>query len=105
MRIVVAEGATGVFGFYSTDGEPPSGELGNVWVVPEQIGTGLGRELWQHALANARRAGFTSLRVARTRTRQASTARWALSRSARWHQVPWLAELCRCCWSICRTRW
>src|SRR5215469_5983639 len=38
-RIVVAEGATGVFGFYSIDGEPPSGELGNMWVVPEQIGT------------------------------------------------------------------
>jgi GNAT superfamily N-acetyltransferase len=63
-RIVVAEGATGVFGFYSIDGEPPSGELGNMWVVPEQIGTGLGRELWQHALATACRAGFTSLRIA-----------------------------------------
>jgi GNAT superfamily N-acetyltransferase len=63
-RIVVAERAAGVLGFYSIDGEPPSGELGNMWVVPEQIGTGLGRELWQHALATACRAGFTSLRIA-----------------------------------------
>ena len=63
-RIIVAEGATGVLGFYSIDGEPPSGELGNMWVVPEQIGTGLGRELWQHALGAACRAGFTSLRIA-----------------------------------------
>jgi GNAT superfamily N-acetyltransferase len=62
-RIVVAEGAVGVFGFYSIDGRPPSGELGNLWVVPEQIGTGLGRELWQHAMATAGRAGFTSLRI------------------------------------------
>jgi ribosomal protein S18 acetylase RimI-like enzyme len=62
-RIVVAESAAGVLGFYSIDGQPPRGELGNLWVVPEAIGTGLGRRLWQHAVGTARKAGFASLRI------------------------------------------
>lgn len=35
-RIVVAESAGRVLGFYSLDGEPPTGELGNMWVEPPQ---------------------------------------------------------------------
>ena len=62
-RIVVAESAAGLLGFYSLDGQPPLGQLGNLWVVPEAIGTGLGRRLWEHAVATAREAGFTSLRI------------------------------------------
>lgn len=62
-RIVVAESTAGVLGFYSLDGQPPRGQLGNLWVVPEAIGTGLGRRLWQHAVATARQAGFASLRI------------------------------------------
>jgi ribosomal protein S18 acetylase RimI-like enzyme len=62
-RIVVVDSPAGVVGFYSIDGQPPSGELGNLWVVPERIGTGLGRKLWQHAVATAGKAGYTSLRI------------------------------------------
>jgi ribosomal protein S18 acetylase RimI-like enzyme len=62
-RIVVAESPVGALGFYSIDGQPPSGELGNLWVVPESIGTGLGRRLWQHAVTTASKAGYTSLRI------------------------------------------
>lgn len=62
-RFVVADLPAGVVGFYSIDGQPPSGELGNLWVVPERIGTGLGRRLWQHAVATASTAGYTSLRI------------------------------------------
>jgi GNAT superfamily N-acetyltransferase len=62
-RIVVAESPAGVLGFYSLDGKPPDGELGNLWVVPESIGTGLGRRLWQHALAAAGKAGYRSLHI------------------------------------------
>lgn len=62
-RIVVAESAGRVLGFYSLDGEPPSGELGNMWVEPDSIGTGVGRRLWQHAIQTAREAGFTKLRI------------------------------------------
>jgi GNAT superfamily N-acetyltransferase len=60
-RIVVADSSSGIVGFYSIDGELPGGELGDLWVIPERIGTGLGRKLWQHAVASAREAGYTSL--------------------------------------------
>jgi ribosomal protein S18 acetylase RimI-like enzyme len=62
-RIVVADSSSGIVGFYSIDGEPPSGELGNLWAIPERIGTGLGRRLWQHAVASASEAGYTSLLI------------------------------------------
>jgi GNAT superfamily N-acetyltransferase len=62
-RIVVAESAGRVLGFYSLDGEPPTGELGNMWVEPDSIGTGMGRRLWHHAIQTARTAGFTMLRI------------------------------------------
>jgi hypothetical protein len=51
-RVVVADSPAGVVGFYSIDGQPPSGELGNLWVVPERIGTGLGRKLYSALFAN-----------------------------------------------------
>jgi ribosomal protein S18 acetylase RimI-like enzyme len=62
-RIVVAHSSSGIVGFYSVDGAPPSGELGNLWLIPERIGTGLGRRLWQHAVASARETGYTSLLI------------------------------------------
>jgi len=61
--IVVAEAAGQILGFYSVDGHPPVGELGNMWVEPEWIGTGVGRRLWQHAMTTARKAGFVTLRI------------------------------------------
>ncbi|MER7330463.1 MULTISPECIES: GNAT family N-acetyltransferase [unclassified Micromonospora] len=62
-RVAVADSAGGILGFYSLDGEPPSGELGNMWVEPDSIGSGVGRRLWHHAMQSARMAGFTSLRI------------------------------------------
>ena len=62
-RIVVAHSSSGIVGFYSIDGQPPSGELGNLWIIPERIGTGLGRRLWHHAVASATEAGYTSLLI------------------------------------------
>ena len=49
-RIAVVESSQQVLGFYSLDGEAPEGELGNLWVVPESIGTGLGRRIWEAAM-------------------------------------------------------
>ena len=62
-RIVVADAPAGIAGFYSLDGDPPEGELGNLWVVPEHIGTGLGRRLWNHAVTAAGAAGYRTLRI------------------------------------------
>jgi len=96
-RIVVAESAGRVLGFYSLDGEPPSGELGNMWVEPDSIGIGVGRRLWQHAIQTAREAGFTKLRIgAEPVRRRLSTWRWEPSVSAKHHQARYLAGSCRC---------
>jgi GNAT superfamily N-acetyltransferase len=62
-RIVVAEIDGVVAGFYSVDGRPPVGELGNMWITPSRIGTGLGRVLWQDAMAAAAAAGFERLEI------------------------------------------
>ncbi len=62
-RIHVAEQAGRILGFYSLDGTPPDGEIGNLWVEPAAIGTGLGRRLWEHVTAEAAAHGFTELRI------------------------------------------
>jgi GNAT superfamily N-acetyltransferase len=62
-HFVVADLDGLVVGFYSIDGEPPVGELGNLWVRPSEIGTGLGRLMWQDALAAAAAAGFDQLEI------------------------------------------
>jgi GNAT superfamily N-acetyltransferase len=62
-RLVVADRGGRVVGFYSVDGEPPVGELGNMWVTPSEIGTGLGRVLWRDAMVTAAAAGFEYLEI------------------------------------------
>lgn len=62
-HFVVADLGGRVAGFYSLDGEPPVGELGNMWVRPSEIGTGLGRVMWQDAMAAAAAAGFEYLKI------------------------------------------
>lgn len=62
-RFVVAELDGLVVGFYSVDGDPPVGELGNMWIVPGRIGTGLGRVVWQDSMATAAAAGFEHLLI------------------------------------------
>lgn len=62
-RYVVADIGGLVVGFYNVDGEPPVGELANMWVRPSEIGTGLGRVMWLDAMAAAAAAGFEYLRI------------------------------------------
>jgi GNAT superfamily N-acetyltransferase len=62
-HMVVAELDGAVAGFYSVDGKPPVGELGNMWVRPGNIGTGLGRVMWQDAMTAAAAAGFECLEI------------------------------------------
>ena len=78
-RIVVVESSQQVLGFYSLDGEAPEGELGNLWVVPEAIGTGLGRRLWEAACD--RRCSGPRLHVDQDRRR--TPGRRLLSRDGR----------------------
>jgi len=49
--------ATRIVGFYELGGDRPEFELGNLWVEPDAIGTGVGRSLWTHAMNAAREMG------------------------------------------------
>ena len=60
-RVVVAERNGDVAGYYQLGGEAPDGELTDMFLDPEVIGTGLGRILWKHATESARTAGFRTL--------------------------------------------
>lgn len=62
-RVVVAERAGTLLGYYRLEGEPPDGELADLFVEPGVIGTGLGRRLWEHAIASARNRGFQQLQL------------------------------------------
>ena len=62
-HFVVADLGGMVAGFYSLDGQPPAGGLGNMWVRPGEIGTGLGRVMWHDAMAAAAAAGFEYLEI------------------------------------------
>ena len=62
-RTTVAESDDRVLGFTTLEGEPPGGVLGMMFVAPEAIGRGLGRALFAHTAANARKLGFTELSI------------------------------------------
>ena len=62
-RVMVAEASGRAVGFYSLDGVPPEGTLGNLWIDPTFVRHGIGRRLWDHAVAAARAAGFTAVLV------------------------------------------
>lgn len=62
-RIVVAESGGALVGMYTVDGRPPHGVLGNLWVDPSLIGSGIGRQLWSHAISSARARGFSHLMI------------------------------------------
>jgi GNAT superfamily N-acetyltransferase len=50
-------------GLYRLTGEPPTGELEDLWLDPAAIGHGDGRRLLAHALATAAGLGFRALRI------------------------------------------
>jgi GNAT superfamily N-acetyltransferase len=63
-RAVVAIDRRGmIVGFRTLEGDPPDGEVGMLFVAPEQIGTGVGRLLWSDLVRRAADAGFRSLRI------------------------------------------
>ncbi|MGB9281814.1 MAG: GNAT family N-acetyltransferase [Pseudonocardiaceae bacterium] len=59
--VVVAEQDGALLGYYQLGGEPPDGELMDLFLEPAVIGTGLGRVLWDHAVKSASERGFRSL--------------------------------------------
>lgn len=62
-RTCVAEESGRVVGFYTLEGDPPEGELGNLWIDPPHMGRRVGRRLWEHAMESARALGFAAVLV------------------------------------------
>ncbi|MEV8224976.1 GNAT family N-acetyltransferase [Streptomyces sp. NPDC079167] len=62
-RVVVAEEHGRVLGFTTLAGEPPRGALAMMFVEPDTIGRGVGRLLFEHTVARARRLGFVRLTI------------------------------------------
>jgi GNAT superfamily N-acetyltransferase len=60
-RTSVAERNGRVIGLVTLEGEPPEGVLGMMFVDPPAMGQGVGRRLFEHMLANARKLGFRRL--------------------------------------------
>lgn len=62
-QVIVAERGERLLGYYQLGGTPPSGELADLFIEPDAIGTGLGRRLWDHATSAARKRGFRKLEL------------------------------------------
>jgi GNAT superfamily N-acetyltransferase len=53
----------GLIGFYALSGEGREMELEHLWVLPEFIGTGVGRALFDHAVSRAAASGAEVLGI------------------------------------------
>jgi GNAT superfamily N-acetyltransferase len=62
-RVVVALRREQIVGFYRIKGEPPTGELADLFVDPSAIGDGVGGLLYRDAIARAGRLGFEELTI------------------------------------------
>ena len=60
-RMTVAEAEGRVVAVATLEGEPPRAELGSLFVDPEMIGKGIGRQLLQYMLEMARGIGARSV--------------------------------------------
>jgi GNAT superfamily N-acetyltransferase len=61
--VFVLEADEQVKGFYGLRGQNREVELVYLFLEPDQIGQGYGKQLWQHAIATAREQNFTSMLI------------------------------------------
>ena len=62
-RTFLLERAGETIGFYGLVGQPPHAILEWMFLEPEAIGRGLGRRMWDGAIARARTEGFGELLI------------------------------------------
>ena len=62
-EVYAAVADEGVIGFYALSGEGSEMELEHLWVLPEFIGTGVGRALFDHAVSRAAASGAEVLGI------------------------------------------
>jgi len=63
VHIICGERAGQIVGYYQLAGDPPTGELVDMFVDPSAIGHGTGKELLRHALGQARQLGYERLTI------------------------------------------
>ncbi len=63
LQVYVIESVDEIAGFYALVPGTPRWALDHLWVRPEHMGQGLGRQLVAHALARARSAGAAGLDI------------------------------------------
>ena len=59
----LAEGEDGLLGFYGFEPDPAGIGLSHLFVRPDAIGGGIGRILWEDAVAVARRQGYGRMMI------------------------------------------
>jgi GNAT superfamily N-acetyltransferase len=62
-RATVAQRDGRILGFATLEGEAPEGILGMMFVDPDAIGRGIGRLLFEHVIATARKLGFVRVTI------------------------------------------
>jgi N-acetylglutamate synthase-like GNAT family acetyltransferase len=62
-QVFVAERADQILGFYALMIREGKAELDHMWVSPEHIGSGVGKELFLHAMQTAVKRGISAVEV------------------------------------------
>jgi N-acetylglutamate synthase-like GNAT family acetyltransferase len=62
-QVYVAEGEGELLGFYALIIRKDKAELDHLWVAPAHIGTGIGKELFLHAMQNAARRNVSAVEI------------------------------------------
>jgi GNAT superfamily N-acetyltransferase len=63
VHVQVGERQAALLGYYKLAGQPPVGELADLFVDPSAIGTGVGGQLMRHAIDLARVLGLRTLTI------------------------------------------
>lgn len=62
-QVFLAEEDNQVLGFYALILRQKKAELDHLWVAPEHIGSGVGKELFLHAMQNASRRNVSEIEI------------------------------------------
>ena len=62
-QVFVAEEDVQILGFYALIIRQDKAELDHLWVAPEHIGSGVGKELFIHAMQNAARRNVSEIEI------------------------------------------
>jgi N-acetylglutamate synthase-like GNAT family acetyltransferase len=62
-HVYVAESEGDLLGFYALVIQEDKAELDHLWVAPPHIGTGVGKELFVHAMQNAARRNVSAVEI------------------------------------------